>query len=158
MAYLQSMEFSSAKPKLVFRQLKKMLHAKSNARNKLSSKCVYSSKKTAKQIYIEQIEDTPKNKCGICKRLQFEKNMRSVSKYLQKVDMDLVEKDKTFVLKRICASFKRALENEKLPLFAVPKHIRCNMHLPIVQGLSKLEERLVSIRITFSQIRQCGYK
>jgi hypothetical protein len=88
MTYIQSMELSSTKPKLTCRQLKKMLHAKNNDTNKISSKCVYTFKKTAKQIYIEQIEDTPKNKCGICKELKFEKNMRSIRKYLQKVYMD----------------------------------------------------------------------
>ena len=117
--YLQLMELSSTKPKFTCHQLKQMLRAKSNVTNKLSSKCVY-FKKTAKQIYIQQIEYTPKNKCGICKQLQFEKNMISVSKYLQKVYMDLAEKDKTFVLKRICASCKRARENGKLPQFPVP--------------------------------------
>lgn len=78
----------------------------------------------------------PKNKCGICKQFQFEKNMRSVRKYLQMVYIDLSEKDKTFVLKKICASCKRELENGKLPQFAVPKHIRRNTHLPIVARLS----------------------
>ena len=135
-----------------------MFCAKSNSRNKLSRKCVCSSKKTAKQIYIEQIEYTPKDKCGICKQLQFEKNMISVSKYLQKLYMDLAEKDKTFFLKRICASCKRALENGKLPQFEVPEHIRRNTHIPIMQGISGLKERLVSIRIVFAQIRQCRYK
>lgn len=111
MAHLQSMEFSSTKTKLTCCQLKKMLHVKSNATNKLSRKSIYTSKKITKQIYIKQIEGTPKTKCDICKQLQFEKNMRSVRKYLQNLYMDLDEKDKTFVLKRICASCKRALES-----------------------------------------------
>ena len=42
--------------------------------------------------------------------------------------------------------------------FAVPEHIRHNMRLPIVQWILELEERLVSIRIEFEKIRQCGYK
>lgn len=150
MACFQSMEFSSTKPKLTCHRLKQMLCVKSNATNKLSSKYVYISKKTVKQIYIEQIEDTPKKKCGICKQLQFEKNMRSVKKYFQKVYIDFDEKDKTFVLKRICASCKREFEDEKFPQFAVLEHIRCNTHLPIVQRLSKLDERLVYIRISFA--------
>ena len=76
---------------------------------------MYSSKKTVKQIYIEQIEDKPPKKCGICKQLQFEKNIRSASEYLQQVYMDMTKKDKTFVLKRICVSCKRELGNIKLP-------------------------------------------
>jgi hypothetical protein len=32
------------------------------------------------------------------------------------------------------------------------------MPLPMVKTLSKLEERLVSLRIAFAQIRQWGYK
>jgi hypothetical protein len=127
---------------------------KRNARNKLSSKCVYSSKKISKKIYIEQIEDTPENTCVIFKQWQFEKNIRSVRKYLQKVYMDLAEKDKAFVLKGICASCKRTLENRKLPQFAVTEHIRHNTHLPITQALLELEEICVSIRIEFAQIRQ----
>ena len=95
--------------------MKKIPCSKSNAKNKLSRKYVYTCKKTIKQIYIEQNEETPKNKCAICKQFHFEKNMRSVSKYLQKVYMDLDEKDKTFPLKIICGSCKRALENKKNP-------------------------------------------
>ena len=66
--------------------------------------------------------------------------------------MDLVEKDKTFLLEWISTSCKGALENEKFPQFAMPEHIRRNIR-QIVTRLSKLEERLVSIRITFAQIR-----
>ena len=32
------------------------------------------------------------------------------------------------------------------------------MPLPIGKGILELEERLVSLRISFTKIRQCGYK
>lgn len=115
MAYLQSMEFSSTKTKLTCHRLKQILHEKINATNKLSRKHVYTSKKTSEQIYIEKIEDMPRNKCGICKQLKFEKNKRSIRKYLKTLYMDLDEKDKTFTLEIICASCKRSLENGKFP-------------------------------------------
>ena len=113
-----------------------------------------SDKKRPKQIYMKQIQDTPSKKCTICAQLQFEKNMRNISQDLEQVYLQLSRKDKTFLVKRICVSCKRALENGKLPQFATPEHIRSNKPLPLVGTLSELEERLVSLRISFAQIRQ----
>jgi hypothetical protein len=42
--------------------------------------------------------------------------------------------------------------------FATPYQIRCNKPLTDVGTLSDLKERLVSMRIAFSQIRPWGYK
>ena len=100
----------------------------------------------------------PINKCAICKQLQFEKNMRNISEYLQQVYLYLTGKDKRFPMKRICASCKRALENGKLSQFTTPKQIRANRWLPLVATLSKLGKVFVSLRIGFAQMRQWGYK
>ena len=115
-------------------------------------------KKRPKQIYMKQIQDTPSKKCTICAQLQVEKNMRNISQDLEQVYLQLSRKDKTFLVKRICVSCKRALENGKLPLFATPEHIRRNIPLSLVGTLSELEERLVSLQIAFAQIRQWGHK
>ena len=40
----------------------------------------------------------------------------------------------------------------KVSLFPAPWNIRCNKRINIVHGLIGLEERLVSLRITFAQI------
>jgi hypothetical protein len=45
-----------------------------------------------------------------------------------------------------------------MPWFATLDQIRHNMSLPIASTLSQLEERLVSLRIAFEQIRKWGYK
>jgi hypothetical protein len=45
-----------------------------------------------------------------------------------------------------------------MPQFATPEQIRCNTPLPDVSTLTELEERLVSLRIAFAQIRPWGYK
>ena len=87
-----------------------MLHTKSNPANKLSSKCFYTTKKIAKQVYIEQIEDTPKNKCVICKQLQFGKNMRSISKYMQKVYVELDENEKNIYPKKNMCILQKSRE------------------------------------------------
>ena len=117
-----------------------------------------SHKKRPKQIYMKQIQDTPSKKCTICAQLQFEKNMRNISQDLEQVYLQLSRKDTTFLVKRICVSCKRALENGKLPQFATLEHIRSNKPLPLVGMLSELEEILVSLQIAFAQIRQWGHK
>lgn len=43
-------------------------------------------------------------------------------------------------------------------MFATPWNIRRNKQIDIVHSLTGLEERLVSLRISFAQIRQLGYK
>ena len=101
-----------------------------------------SHKKRPKQIYMKQIQDTPSKKCTICAQLQFEKNMRNISQDLEQVYLQLSRKDKTFLVKRICVSCKRALENGKFPQFATPEHIRSNKPLPLVGTLLELEEYL----------------
>jgi hypothetical protein len=63
-----------------------------------------------------------------------------------------------FSSEKICIPCKSVVQNGKLPKFATPEQIRCNMPLPMVKTLSELEERLVSLRIAFAQIRQRGYK
>jgi len=66
---------------------------------------------------------------------------------------DLTLNNRTFSNENICVACKRALQNGKLPQFATPKQIRCNIPLPTVNTLSDLVERLVSLRIAFAQIR-----
>jgi hypothetical protein len=107
---------------------------------------------------VKYIQDTPRNECAICEQLHFSKNIKCLNEELKKEYMSLTACDKTFSSKKICISCKRALENGKLPWFATPDEIRCNMPLPIASTLSELEERLVSLRIAFAQIRQWGYK
>jgi len=46
----------------------------------------------------------------------------------------------------------------KLPPFASPLCIRRNTTLEFVLTLTHLEERLISPRLAFAQIRQLGYK
>ena len=72
--------------------------------------------------------------------------------------MNLTLNNWTFSNENICVSCKKSLENGKLPQFATPEQIRCNISLPTVNILSDLEERLVSLRIAFAQIRQWGHR
>ena len=60
--------------------------------------------------------------------------------------------------KKICTTCKREIQNGKLPQFAVPEQIRRNTPLHTMATLSELEERPVSLRISFEKIRQWGYK
>jgi hypothetical protein len=72
--------------------------------------------------------------------------------------MRLTVNKKTLSSKNICLPCKRALQKGKFPQFATPNQIRHKMPLQITRTLSKLEERLVSLIITFTQIRKWGYK
>jgi hypothetical protein len=77
---------------------------------------------------------------------------------LQAEYLRLAAHDKPFSSDKICLPCKRLLENGKLPQFATPEQIRCNTPLPDVSALTELEERLVSLRIAFAQIRPWRYK
>ena len=115
-------------------------------------------KRDAKLIYMKQIKDTPSISCVICEELNFAKNTKSFTLDLQKEYIILTLNDRTFSTSKICLPCKRSLENGKLPQFATPDQIRCNTPLPDVSTLTELEERLVSLRIAFAQIRPWGYK
>jgi hypothetical protein len=115
-------------------------------------------KKDAKQIYMKQIKDTPSIACAICDQLNFAKNTKSFTPDLEAEYLGLTLNDRTFSSGNICLPCKRSLENGKLPHFAMPDQIRCNTPLPYVSTLTELEERLVSLRIAFAQIRPWGYK
>jgi len=115
-------------------------------------------KKDAKYIYMKQVEGMPRNTCAICTRLHFAKNIRFFTIELQEKHMNLTLNNRTLSNENICLACKKALQNGKLPQFSTPKQIRCNIPLPTVNTLSDLEERLVSLRIAFAQIRQWGYR
>jgi len=102
--------------------------------------------------------NTPSNKCEICEELHFAKSIKFLTRDLEKKYLSLTSNDRSFSTKKICASCKRALQNRKLTKFATPEQIRRNVSLPVTSTLSELEERLVSLRIAFAQIRQWGYK
>lgn len=116
------------------------------------------SKKDEIHIYMKQFKDTPRNTCAVCTRLHFAKNIRFFTIELQEKHMNLTLNNRTFSNENICVACKKLLHNGKLPQFATPEQIRCNIPLPTINTLSDLEERLVSLRIAFVQIRQWGYK
>jgi hypothetical protein len=115
-------------------------------------------KKNARQTYMKQIKDTPSIACAICEQLNFSKNTKSFTPDLQAEYLRLTVHEKPFSSGKVCLPCKRSLENGKLPQFATPDQIRCNTPLPDVSALTELEERLVSLRIAFAQIRPWGYK
>ena len=84
--------------------------------------------------------------------------MNYITRELETEYQNLVQNDKAIMNKKICTTCKRAIQNGKLPQFAVPKQIIRNIPLHIVATLSELEEWLISLRISFAQIRQWGYQ
>jgi hypothetical protein len=107
---------------------------------------------------MKQIKDTPSIACAICEQLNFSKNSKSFTLDLQAKYLLLLAHDKPFSNGKICLPCKQSLENGKLPQFATPNQIRCNTPLPDVSALTKLGQRLVSLRIAFAQIMPWGYK
>jgi hypothetical protein len=115
-------------------------------------------KKNARQNYMKQMKDTPSIACAICEQLNFSKNNKSFTPDLQVEYLRLIAQDKPFSSAKVCLPCKQSLENGKLPQFATLDRIRCNTTLADVSALMELEERLVSLRIAFAQIRPWGYK
>jgi hypothetical protein len=107
---------------------------------------------------MKQIEDTPCIACAICEELNFSKNIKSFTPDLQKEHISFLLNDRTFSTRKNCLPCKRSLENGNLPQFATPDQIRCKTPLPNVSTLTEIEERLVSLLISFAQIRPWGYK
>jgi hypothetical protein len=144
--------------KITFRGLEPTPCTASNENQQTLSTHTCLGKKDAKQIYMKQIKDTPSIACAICDQLNFAKNTKSFTPDLEAEYLGLTLNDRTFSSGNICLPCKRSLENGKLPHFATPDQIRCNTPLPDVSTLTELEERLVSLRIAFAQIRPWGYK
>jgi hypothetical protein len=107
---------------------------------------------------MKQIKDTPSIACAICEQLNFLKNSKSFMPNLQAEYPHLTAHDKPFSSGKNFLPCKGSLEIGKLPQFATPDQIICNTSLEYVSALTELEEILVSLRISFSQIRPWGYK
>ena len=58
----------------------------------------------------------------------------------------------------LCIVCKKALQNDNVPKFAVPHHIRKNKSISILEKITELEERLISLRLPFLQIRELGLR
>jgi len=149
--------------RLNYHKLKQFIRTKRKCNDKCTKpfsnkKSRITRKKNAIQIYMEKVEDTPRNTCAVCNKFHFAKNIRFFTIDLQEKHMNLTLNNRTFSNENICVSCKKPLENGKLPQFATPEQIRRNISLPTVNILSDLEERLVSLRIAFAQIRQWGHR
>ena len=57
-----------------------------------------------------------------------------------------------------CKSCQKTLLNDEIPKFASPQNIRQNQNIKILKELNSLEERLLSLRLPFLQIRELGKK
>ena len=79
--------------------------------------------------------------------------MNYITRELETEYQNLAQNDKTILNKKICTSWKKEIQHGKPPLFVVPEQIRHNTPSHSMATLSELEERLVSIRIAFAQIR-----
>lgn len=70
----------------------------------------------------------------------------------------LLSKKESLFGAKVCKACRWCLEQNIKPLYATPKHIKTNKPLQHTATLTKLEERLVSLRIAFAQIWQLGHK
>ena len=60
--------------------------------------------------------------------------------------------------KYLCTICKNAIANDNVPKVAVPGHIRKNNSISILKKITELEERLLSLRFPFFQIRELGLR
>jgi len=149
---------SNKKTRMTFLGLKQILHNIGNKKKTTIRKQIHPRKKDEKYIYMKQVQDMPRNTCAVCTRLHFVKNITCFTRELHEKHMNLALNNMTFSNENICVACKKELQNGKLPQFATPEKIRCNIPLPTENTLLDLEERLVSLRIAFAKIRQWGYK
>ena len=115
----------------------------------------------AVETYLESIKDTPTYACVVCERLHFQKDMHLVDSSVIATLLSLASGQQTPIIKsndNICKYCNSSIRNEKIPPFASPICIRRNTKLESVSTLTHLEERLISPRLAFAQIRQLGYK
>ena len=119
--------------------------------------------KTNKEIsrYQKLIQHTPIYPCAIFQRLHFKDNICTVNeatilaiRYFE----SLINFSLLSTHSKICKFCKKELNNERMPTYASPSQIHRNILLPSVSALTSLEERLVSSRTTFAQVRQLVYK
>ena len=109
--------------------------------------------------YLNLIQDMPIHPCDICQRLHFKANIRTINKGTNlaiRYFASLANFGLTSTHSKFCKFCKKDLTNGWFPTYASPSQIRGNILLPSVSALTSLEERLVSPRTTFAQMRQLG--
>ena len=106
---------------MTYHRLKQIACSNENKKEASTTKYFHVKNKDAKQIYWQQIQDTPSNKFEICEELHFAKTIKFLTHDLEKEYLSLTSNDRSFSSKKICVSCKRALQNGKLPKFATPK-------------------------------------
>ena len=103
--------------------------------------------------------------CLVCSRTFFRKYLACIKQICtQEIEID---KEKTnykgntiddLKTQYNCKSCQKTLLNDEIPKFASPQNIRRNQNMKILKELNELEERLLSLRLPFLQIRELGKK
>jgi hypothetical protein len=123
--------------------------SKRNART-LSKEDIYSE-------YELQIREGPCEICSSCNGLWFKRSMRkiNISKDSVQQSIKLMFKDQDFI-NNFCTTCASSISKGKIPRLYIGHGLEFpNIPEPLI-GLSELEERLVSPRIPFMQIRPLG--
>lgn len=111
------------------------------------------------RLYLQEINDTPTEACTLCEMLCFKKDICKVtSAFVNAFSLLSVRMSDKIIASNqmVCKHCVDVVVHGNLPDYTTPWNIRQNKRIPLVQTLTSLEERLVSLRIAFAQIRQLG--
>ena len=119
----------------------------------------------AEKALIKQASNIPIYNCVVCHCSFFRKDVvKTKDKHIEKLGMEIEKTQlKQYTIENLenqytCKLCQKAFEHDEIPKFACPQRIRRNKHIGIVKQLNELEERLVSPRLPFLQIRELGQK
>jgi len=117
------------------------------------------------QIYQRQVTDTPIFNCSSCETTFFKRDIFFVQQESQAKQTKIRKLSTGFENVKscvencyICKHCKRAIEHETIAKYAVPEQIRRNNGTRTLTELTELEERLVSLRFPFLQIKEMGHR
>ncbi|KAK3908248.1 Integrin alpha-PS5, partial [Frankliniella fusca] len=152
----------------VLDNVKNSYHTPQGAKRKSNYQNIYQSSKKTKiclhERFNEQKKEMPTVICTCCAQLFFKKS--TVSELSLKIDQTLSITDVcTYRLHlgenesgNVCSTCANHLKKGKVPHFAAKNGLLFDPLPQELTGLTTLEERLVSARIPFMQIRELGYQ
>ncbi|KAK3908159.1 Integrin alpha-PS5, partial [Frankliniella fusca] len=152
----------------VLENVKNSYHTLQGAKRKSNYQNMYQSSKKTKiclhEKFNEQKKEMPTVICTCCAQLFFKKS--TVSEFSLKIDQTLSIPDLCTYRHHlgenesgnVCSTCANQLKKGKVPHFAAKNGLVFDPLPQELTGLTTLEERLVSARIPFMQIRELGYQ
>jgi DNA-directed RNA polymerase subunit RPC12/RpoP len=116
-------------------------------------------RKKEQPSFFDRIKEGPSYICYSCGGLWFKNNVRLLVKRDNQIIMRLSQLNNVFEKeekKYLCTTCRKAINKNMVPKLCLLNGLQFPSQPEILQDLNKLEERLISPRLPFLQIRELG--